>query len=124
METIKKIFKNAAITSLIILGYGAISRSNLIYLGMFGGSLISILGFYMICLDSKTSIYSSSPMRASILGYLKRYFLYALFLGILAKYFGISMLVCSAIGLLNIKFNIFITTFSENILRFKRSHLK
>lgn len=124
MEIIKKIFKNAFITSLVILGYGVISRSNLIYIGMFGGSLLSILGFYMIALDSKKSIHSSSPMKASVLGYLRRYFIYAIFLGGLTKYFGISMLVCSAIGLLNIKFNIFISTLSDNILMFKEKYLK
>lgn len=124
MEIIQKIFKNAFITSLLILVYGIISQSNLIYIGMLGGSLLSILGFYMIALDSKRTIYSSSPMKAGVLGYLKRYFIYAIFLGVLTKYFGISMLVCSAIGLLNIKFNIFILTLSENILRFKEKHLK
>ncbi|MGL6064805.1 MAG: ATP synthase subunit I [Fusobacteriaceae bacterium] len=122
MEDIKKIFKISTITSGIILLYGVLVRSNLIYIGMFVGSVLSILNLYLICLDAKTRIRANSPMKASVIGYLKRYIMCGLFLGIMVKLYGVPMLISSAIGLLNIKFSIFFMVLSEYILKIKKKY--
>ena len=124
MESVKKVFKNSAIVSGVVLVYGILIRSDLVYIGMFLGSLLSILSFYMICSDAKRSITASSPMKASVIGYLKRYLIYGIYMGIMTYYFGLPMLISSAIGLLNIKFSILLMTLSDNILKFKSKFLK
>ncbi len=124
MDDIKKIFKISTITSGVILLYGGLVRSNLIYIGMFIGSLLSILSLYLICLDANSSIRSSSPMKASVIGYLRRYVMYGVFLGIMVKFYGVPMLISSAIGLLNIKFSIFFMVISGNILKVKKKYFK
>ncbi|MGL5124265.1 MAG: ATP synthase subunit I [Fusobacteriaceae bacterium] len=122
MDDIKKVFKISMITSGIILLYGILVRSNLIYIGMFIGSLLSILSLYLICLDANSSIRSNSPMKASVIGYLKRYVIYGLFLGVMVKYYGVPMLISSAVGLLNVKFSIFFMVISGNILKIKKKY--
>lgn len=124
MQQLKKIFKTSGKTSAIILIYGVIVQSNIVYLGMFLGSLLSILSLYMMSLDAKKIIYSSNPKKIIMLGYLKRYAIYLLFLGVMVKFWGLPMLIGSAIGLLNTKFNIYFLTFSENIYKFKAKYFK
>ena len=123
MEEIKKIFRNSILTSLLILIIGVIFNEPLIYIGFFLGSLIALLGFYLMCIESKKIIYSASPKKVAMIGYYKRYAIYAVSLGIIAKYFGLPMLICSVAGLMNIKVNIFICTIFENIVTFRNKHL-
>lgn len=123
MEEVKKIFKNSILTSLLILILGLIFNERLLYIGVFSGSVIAILGFYLMCAESKKIIYSDSPKKIAIIGYFKRYTIYAVSLGIIAKYLGLPMLICSVAGLMNIKVNIFICIIFENISRFRKKHL-
>ena len=123
MEEVKKIFRNSILTSLIILIIGVVFNERLLYIGIFIGSLIAVLGFYMMCTESRKIIYSDSPKKVAIIGYFKRYAIYAFSLGIIAKYFGLPMLICSVVGLMNIKINIFICIIFENIVRFRNKHL-
>ena len=123
MEEIKKIFRNSILTSLIILIIGVVFNERLLYIGIFIGSLIAVLGFYMMCTESRKIIYSDSPKKVAIIGYFKRYAIYAFSLGIIAKYFDLPMLICSVVGLMNIKINIFICIIFENIVRFRNRHL-
>jgi hypothetical protein len=124
MESVKKVFKISAIISAVVLTYGILIGSELIYLGMFFGSLLSILCFYMLCEEAKRSIRSHSPMKSSVIGYLKRYLIYGIYMGVMTYYFGLPMLISSAIGLLNTKISIFIMVLSDNILNFKEKYLK
>ncbi|MGL4981037.1 MAG: ATP synthase subunit I [Fusobacteriaceae bacterium] len=124
MESIKKIFKISSRTSAVILAYGVLIRNDIVYLGMFIGSLLSILCFYMICEEAKRSINSYSPMKSSVIGYLKRYAIYGLYMGIMTYYFGLPMLIGSAIGLLNTKISIFIMVLSDSLSSFKKKYLK
>ncbi|MGL5965165.1 MAG: ATP synthase subunit I [Fusobacteriaceae bacterium] len=124
MESIKKIFKISSRTSAVILVYGVLIRNDIVYLGMFIGSLLSILCFYMICEEAKRSINSYSPMKSSVIGYLKRYAIYGLYMGIMTYYFGLPMLIGSAIGLLNTKISIFIMVLSDSLSSFKKKYLK
>lgn len=105
-QEIKKVLKNAAITSIIVLIYGILIRSDIIYIGMFGGCIISWIGFYSICLEAEAAVRNDNPFRATATGYLKRYLIYGIYLGVLIKFWGIPTFLGGAIGLLNIKFNI------------------
>jgi hypothetical protein len=124
MNELKVIIRRGIITSAIILIYGLLSRNEYIYLGMFIGAVLSVIGFYMICLDAKASLASNSPFKVGVIGYLKRYVLYGIFLAIAAKFYGFPMLVSGVIGLLNIKINILSVTLFNNIKKFKSKYLK
>lgn len=124
MELLKIIIKRGFITSAVIFLYGLLIRSDLVYIGMFGGSLLSILGFYMMSLDAKTSLYSSSPFKVAVVGYLKRYVIYGAYLAVMAKFFGLPMIIASAIGLLSIKFNILLYMGVKNLKSLKSKYLK
>lgn len=125
MNDIKRIFKRAAVTAIIILIYGILVKSEYVYLGMFSGSVMSILVFYLLCLDIKSIAASESVSRKrGFIGYAKRYAVYGIYLGIMAHFFGLPMLLGSAIGLLNIKANILLIILSENILKLRDKYLR
>lgn len=124
MDELKKIIKRGTITALVILVYGVLSRNEYVYIGMFTGAMLSVVGFYMICLDAKASLASNSPFKVGVIGYLKRYFLYGIFLAVATKFYGFPMLVSGVIGLLNIKINILAITLFNNIKKFKSKYLK
>lgn len=124
MEEIKNLIRRASVTSAIIIIYGLIAKEKMVCIGMFGGSLISILAFYMLCIDVKSITVRGGAYKAGILSYLKRYFLYALSLGSAAYFFGTGMMLSTAIGLLNIKFNIYLMVLYKNFINFKNKYLK
>lgn len=125
MEQIKKIFKRAGVAAGIVLIYGIIIRNEYVYVGMFSGSVMSIAMFYMICMDVKSIAASESVSRKrGFVGYAKRYVIYGVYLAVMAKFFGLPMLLSSAIGLLNVKVTILLMTLSENILKFRDKFLK
>lgn len=124
MDELKKIIKRGTITALVVLVYGVLSRNEYVYIGMFTGAILSVVGFYMICLDAKASLASNSPFKVGVIGYLKRYFLYGIFLAVATKFYGFPMLVSGVIGLLNIKINILAITLFNNIKKFKSKYLK
>lgn len=125
MEEIKKIIKRAIITSVCILVYGVASGVHEIYIGMFTGAIISVIGFYLLCKDiQNTIILQDGSRKRAMLSYLKRYALYGIYLGIMGEYFGLSMIICSALGLLNIRINIQVMALSDKILKFRDKTLK
>ena len=124
MDELKKIIKRGIITAFVILVYGILSRNKYVYIGMFSGAILSVVGFYMICLDAKASLASNSPFKVGVIGYLKRYFLYGIFLALATKFYGFPMLVSGVTGLLNIKINILAITLFNNIKKFKSKYLK
>lgn len=92
---------------------------------MFSGSVMSIIMFYMICMDIKSIAASESVSRKrGFIGYAKRYLVYGVYLGAMAKFFGLPMLLSSAIGLLNVKVIILLITLSENIGRLRDKFLR
>ena len=105
MDKIKSLFKRTGITALIILIYGIIIGSKEVYFGMFSGALVSILGLYLLCLDV-------------------RYALYGVYLGVMAKFFGLSMIICSGLGLLNVKANILLMALSDKVIKIRDKNLK
>lgn len=124
MEEIKTVIKRSLITSAVILLYGIIIKEKIIYLGMFGGSVISVIAFYMLCVDVKSIVASNGAYKAGIISYLKRYVLYGLAIGVSAHFFGAGMLLSTAIGLLNVKFNILIMVLYNKLKKFKKKYLK
>lgn len=124
MDELKKIIKRGIITAIVVLVYGVLSGNKYIYMGMFLGAILSVVGFYMICLDAKAVLASNSPFKVGVTGYLKRYFLYGIFLALATKFYGFPMLVSGVIGLLNIKFNILAIALFNNIKKFKSKYLK
>ncbi|MGL4425331.1 MAG: ATP synthase subunit I [Cetobacterium sp.] len=124
MDELKVIMKRGLIAAVVILIYGILSKNEYLYIGMFIGAILSVIGFYMICLDAKASLASNSPFKVGVIGYLKRYVLYGIFLAIAAKFYGFPMLVSGVIGLLNIKINILALTLFNNIKKFKSKYLK
>lgn len=119
MEELKRIFKNSLRTSIVILIYGLLTRNSVMYIGFFMGSLVSVLGLYMMTVDAKKIIYSKNGKRIATLGYLKRYILYGLFLLIMVKLSGLPMMLGSTIGLLNVRLNICYIVVSNNIKKWK-----
>lgn len=109
-KDIKKILKKSIITSLIVFVYGILVRSDIVYIGMFAGSLISVMCLYSIYMEAEAAIRSESAFKITLTGYVKRYLVYGVFLGVLLKFFGTSMCIGGAIGLLNVKANIAIET--------------
>jgi len=122
-QEIKKVLKNSIITMIIVLIYGILVRSPIIYIGMFGGCVISWIGFYSICLEAEAAVRNDNPFRVTVTGYLKRYLIYGIYLGVLIKFMGIPTFLGGAIGLLNIKFNIALMAISTVIKKIQ-SRLK
>lgn len=125
MEDIKRLFKRSAVTALIILIYGIVVQTKEVYLGMFTGALVSMFSLYLLCVDVKKIVATKNGSRKrAFIGYLQRYVLYGVYLGAIAKLFGLSMVICSGLGLLNVKFNIQLMALSDRVLRFRNKHLK
>lgn len=125
MEGIKKIFKRSIITSGIILTYGLIFQSREIYIGMFSGAIISVISFYLICEDVKKIVETrEGSYKRGMLGYLRRYVLYVVYLGVIAKFYGLSMIISSGLGLLNVKVNILLIALSDKVLKTRDKYLK
>ncbi len=123
MDQIKQVMKRAGITSLIILVYGLIIREKAVYIGMFLGSLVSILCFYMIYLEAITTSVRGASIGGSVIGYLKRYVIYGGILWGAVYFYGLPMLISTAVGLLNIKFNIVLLALNKIFIKLKKKYL-
>ncbi|WP_291256754.1 ATP synthase subunit I [Fusobacterium sp.] len=125
MDKVKILFKRTWITALAILVYGVIVGSKEVYLGMFSGAVVSILGLYLLCLDVKKIVATQQgSYKRGILGYLQRYLIYGIYLGVIGKFFGLSMIICSGLGLLNVKGNILLMALSDKVLKIRDKNLK
>ncbi|MGY0395516.1 MULTISPECIES: ATP synthase subunit I [unclassified Fusobacterium] len=125
MDKVKILFKRTWITALAILVYGVIVGSKEVYLGMFSGAVVSILGLYLLCLDVKKIVATQQgSYKRGILGYLQRYLIYGIYLGVMGKFFGLSMIICSGLGLLNVKGNILLMALSDKVLKIRDKNLK
>lgn len=105
-KELKLLIRNSVITSALILIYGIVTLDKLVLMAVFGGSLVSLLTLYMTIRDAEVSVHSSNANKLTILGYTKRYFIYGIFLFLMAKFIGFSGIVMGGMGLLNVKFNI------------------
>ncbi len=125
MEEIKKVFKHSIITPIAILTSGLVFQLKEINIGMFSGAVVSLLAFYLICMDVKKIVASGDgSYKRGIIGYLQRYAIYIIYLGMIAKFFGLSMIISSGLGLLNVKGNILLIALSDKILKIRDKHLR
>lgn len=111
----KKIIKIAVIIAVLILIYGLIIQEKNIYIGFFGGTIVSILNFYLLIRDTKISIKSrKAGFRSGVFGYIKRYFIYIVFLTIMMK-IEFPCFLAAVIGLFVVKLVIICLQFVEYI---------
>lgn len=123
MEDIKKLFKRMAITSLIFLIAGLITKNSYVLIGLVSGSIISILSLYILSVDVKSIAFCKDhkvAKRIAILGYLKRYFLYMIYLGAIIYFLDLKYFISAIIGLFNVRFNIYILLLEERINKFRK----
>jgi hypothetical protein len=115
-KDLKLIIKKSFITSFLILLYGLIVRQKTVYIAMCLGSLVSICAFYLIIKDTEYIVHSGrGSYKTAIIGYIKRYALYGIFLFIMIK-IDISFFALAILGLLNTKFNILLEKVAFNFL--------
>ncbi|MFK4786131.1 ATPase [Fusobacterium sp. MFO224] len=124
MEQLKKIIKRGLKTSIIILIYGIFIRNPVVYIGMFISSLVSVLTFYMLCIETQSIMFSENIKRKAFVSYGKRYLLYLLTFLIMGYFGGLEYIAAAAVGLFNIRFNIFIIIFQDKIFKLKNSYRK
>lgn len=123
MEEIKKLFKRMIATSSVILVIGLITGNSHILVGLLSGSIISILSLYILSTDVKNIAYCNDHKLArkiAIFGYLKRYILYMLYLAIILYFLDFKYFISAVIGLLSVRFNIYMILLEEKLKKFKK----
>lgn len=117
MEQVKKIIKRGLKTSIVILIYGFFIKNSAVYIGMFIGSLVSVLTFYMLYIDATNIIFSTNLKKQAFVNYGKRYFLCLLTFLIMGYVGKLEYIAATAVGIFNIRFNIFIFVLQNKILK-------
>ena len=119
MEEIKKLFKITIIVTTVTFLLGLIFQNKYLLFGISGGCAISVIALYMLSQDSKAIAYSKDvkvAKRIAYIGYVKRYFLHLLFLGILLYFTNDFQLFLSGfIGTLNVKLSIYFISILKKI---------
>lgn len=121
MEDIKTIFKHAGISAILVFLYGLLIWNFYVLIGTFSACLVSILSFYSLCEDVKTQVFlKDDSRRRAFLRYLKRYVLSGVYLAVLGYFWGLPMILSAAIGLLNIKLNIYLLPIFKKLKNYSR----
>ena len=93
MEDIKKLFNRMIIVTIIFLIYGLVIRNKYVLVGLVSGCIISILSLYMLSTDVKSIAYTKDQKiakRIALIGFLKRYFLYIIYLAIILHFLDLK----------------------------------
>lgn len=123
MEDIKKLFNRNIIVTIIFLIYGLVIRNKYVLVGLVSGCIISILSLYMLSTDVKSIAYTKDQKiakRIALIGFLKRYFLYIIYLAIILHFLDFKYFILAVIGLFNTRFNIYIIALENKIKKFKK----
>ena len=121
MEDIKTIFKHAGISAILVFLYGLLIWNFYGLIGTFSACLVSILSFYSLCEDVKTQVFlKDDSRRRAFLRYLKRYVLSGVYLAVLGYFWGLPMILSAAVGLLNIKLNIYLLPIFKKLKNYSR----
>ena len=121
MEDIKTIFKHAGISAILVFLYGLLIWNFYVLIGTFSTCLVSILSFYSLCEDVKTQVFlKDDSRRRAFLRYLKRYVLSGVYLAVLGYFWGLPMILSAAVGLLNIKLNIYLLPIFKKLKNYSR----
>ncbi len=121
MKEVEIIFKRMLITIFLVFIYGIIFQIKYVYIGCTSGCLVALLNFYLLSKDVKNITFTRDAKyakRIAVLGYLKRYFIYMTYLGGLIYFLGFNFFISGVIGLLSVRFNIYILVISEKIKKF------
>lgn len=127
MEDIKILFRNLWITAIIYFIYGILINNKYVLLGAVSGVIIAIFNLYLLSMDIKAISYITDKnyaKRISFLGYMKRYTIYIIYLGVLIYFLEFNYFICGVIGLLSTKINIFLLVFSKKINFIKNKNRK
>ena len=121
VEDIKTIFKHAGICSASVFVYGILIWNPYVLFGTFSGSLLAILNFYSICEDVKTQVFQrDDSRRRAFLRYVKRYVFCGIYLAFLGHFWRVPMMLSAAVGLLNIKLNIYLLPVFKKLKNYSR----
>ena len=121
MEDIKTNFKHAGISAILVFLYGLLIWNFYVLIGTFSACLVSILSFYSLCEDVKTQVFlKDDSRRRAFLRYLKRYVLSGVYLAVLGYFWGLPMILSAAVGLLNIKLNIYLLPIFKKLKNYSR----
>lgn len=121
MEDIKTIFKHAGISAILVFLYGLLIWNFYVLIGTFSACLVSILSFYSLGEDVKTQVFlKDDSRRRAFLRYLKRYVLSGVYLAVLGYFWGLPMILSAAVGLLNIKLNIYLLPIFKKLKNYSR----
>ena len=121
MEDIKTIFKHAGISAILVFLYGLLIWNFYVLIGTFSACLVSILSFYSLREDVKTQVFlKDDSRRRAFLRYLKRYVLSGVYLAVLGYFWGLPMILSAAVGLLNIKLNIYLLPIFKKLKNYSR----
>lgn len=124
MEEVKIIFKRMIITIILVLLYGVIFQIKYVYIGCTSGCLVALLNFYLLSENVKSIAYikdTSYAKRVAVLGYLKRYFIYMLYLGVLIYFLGFDFFISGVVGLFSVRVNIYILIISEKLKKIMKN---
>lgn len=77
----------------------------------------------MLSTDVKSIAYTKDQKiakRIALIGFLKRYFLYIIYLAIILHFLDFKYFISAVIGLFNTRFNIYIIALENKIKKFKK----
>lgn len=116
MEQIKLILKRQIILIIAVAILGLILRNKYIYIGFLGGTIVSLLGFLVLCYEAKSDLaFDRGGKLVGIRRYIKRIVLYGIFLFLIVKIFDDKMLFAGFFGIMTIRFNILLDVLWKKI---------
>lgn len=111
-QELKLVFRNSLITILIILIYGLIIGQKSIYIAFTLGAMVSLLNLYWIFKDAQVLAHvGERAVGKRKAAFIKRFLLSGVFLFLMIKV-DFQWFVSGSIGLLVVKFNIFLLMLS------------
>lgn len=118
-KELKTVFRNSAITTIILFIYGLLIWQNSIFIGTTLGGILSIWNLYSIYKDAEVLIYKkNASIKQGVVSYSKRYLINGIFLFLMIyidgkSNFKMQWFVSGIFGLLIVKFNILLIMFGH-----------
>ena len=114
-EDLKKVFKNTVITIVVIFIYGIIIGQKSVYIASTLGAILSLWNLYSIFKDAETLVYlKEASTKRKMISYTKRMFITGVFLFLMIKV-DFKWFVSGTLGLLTVRFNIFLIMLKTQI---------
>jgi len=107
-KELKVVFRNSLITALIMFIYGLVIGQKSIYIAFTLGAMVSLLNLYLIFKDAEILVHvGENALRKKKSGFMKRLLLNGFFLFLMIKV-DFQWFISGSIGLLVVKFNVFL----------------